>query len=80
MMQDACGSIFSLREGDGWEHRSRGEAPRVTKMKIETAFLDERRKGGNQIGLGNAIMEILSNIDSKLLGHFDQGLRMYPTR
>jgi hypothetical protein len=78
-MQDACGSIFSLREGDGWEHRLRGEAPRVTKMKIETAFLDERRKGGNQIGLGNAIMEILSNIDSKLLGRLDQGLRMYPT-
>jgi hypothetical protein len=78
-MKDACGSIFSLREGNGWEHRSRGEAPRVTKVKIETAFLDERREGGNQIGLGDTIMEILGNIDSKLLGRLDQGLRMYPT-
>src|SRR5713226_4532432 len=77
-MKDACGSIFSLREGDGRKHGSRDETPRFAKVKIETAFLDERRKGGNEIGLGNAIMEILGNIHSKLLGRFDQGLKGIP--
>jgi hypothetical protein len=79
-MKDACRSIFSLREGNGRKHGSRGEVPRCAKVKIETAFLDERRQGGNEMGLGNAIMEILGNIHAKLLGRFDQGLRMYPTR
>jgi hypothetical protein len=77
-MKDACGSIFSLREEDGRKHGSGAETPRCAKVKIETAFLDEGGQGGNEIGLGNAIMEILGNIDSKLLGRFDQGLKGIP--
>ncbi len=77
-MKDACGSIFSLGEEDGRKHGSGSEAPRCAKVKMETAFLDERRQGGNVMGLGNAIMEILSNIDSQFLGRFDQGLKGIP--
>src|SRR5450759_1849398 len=77
-MKDACESIISQREEDGRKPGSRGEAPRFAKVKIETAFLDERRKGRNEMGLGNAIMEVLGNIHAKLLGRFDQGLKGIP--
>lgn len=46
-------------------------------MKIEAALLDQGRQGRNHVGLGDAIMEILEEIDSKLVGRFDQRLRMY---
>lgn len=49
-------------------------------MKIETALLDEGSKSGNQVGLADAIMEILEEIDSKFGGRFDESLKGVPGR
>ena len=47
-------------------------------MKIEAALLDQGCQGRNHIGLGDAIMEILEEIDSKLFACFDQRLKGIP--
>lgn len=49
-------------------------------MKIETSLLDERGKGGNQVGVADAIMEIQEKIDPKFVGGFDKRLKGIPSR
>ena len=47
-------------------------------MKIETSLLDQGRQDGKQVGVADAIMEILGNIDTKLVGSFDKRLKGIP--
>ena len=65
-------------EGDAQHHGSGGETPGVAKGKIETALLDQGRQGGNHVQVRDAIMEILEEIDSKLVGRFNQRLEGIP--